>query len=298
MVAKRNLLKIRRVPDVLVGTLVAPIMFIVLFRYVFGGAIGGSLPGGVPYAEFLIPGIFAQTVVFGATTTGSGLADDMQKGIIDRFRSLPMSRMAVLVGRTTSDLLTNVIVVVIMTVTGLVVGWRIHSSPLEALAAFALFLLFAYALSWVMAFVGLIIRSPEAFNQLSFLVIFPITFIADTFASSATFPAPLRVFAEWNPITSLVRAGSRALRQHRGRARADRLVPRGAPAALHPGVGGGGPGGVRAAGHRQFQRHHLALTRARRRGSRSRCAPPARDGAPHRGDGLSSSAWDLAPCEV
>ena len=207
VVAKRNLLKIRRVPDVLVGTLVAPIMFIVLFRYVFGGAIGGSLPGGVPYAEFLIPGIFAQTVVFGATTTGSGLADDMQKGIIDRFRSLPMSRMAVLVGRTTSDLLTNVIVVVIMTVTGLLVGWRIHSSPLEALAAFALFLLFAYALSWVMAFVGLIIRSPEAFNQLSFLVIFPITFIADTFASSATFPAPLRVFAEWNPITSLVRAG-------------------------------------------------------------------------------------------
>ena len=207
VVAKRNLLKIRRVPDVLVGTLVAPIMFIVLFRYVFGGSIGASLPAGIDYAQFLIPGIFAQTVVFGATTTGAGLADDMQKGIIDRFRSLPMSRMAVLVGRTTSDLLTNVIVTVIMTVTGLIVGWRITSSPLEALAAFALFLLFAYALSWIMAFVGLVIRSPEAFNQLSFLVIFPITFIADTFAPSNRFPAPLRVFAEWNPITSLVRAG-------------------------------------------------------------------------------------------
>ncbi len=207
VVAKRNLLKIKRVPDVLVGTLVAPIMFIVLFRYVFGGSIGASLPPGIDYAQFLIPGIFAQTVVFGATTTGAGLADDMQKGIIDRFRSLPMSRMAVLVGRTTSDLLTNVIVTVIMTVTGLLVGWRITSSRVEALAAFALFLLFAYALSWIMAFVGLLIRSPEAFNQLSFLVIFPITFIADTFAPSDRFPTPLRIFAEWNPITSLVRAG-------------------------------------------------------------------------------------------
>jgi ABC transporter DrrB family efflux protein len=205
VVARRNMIKVRRVPELLFGTLISPIMFIVLFRYVFGGAIGG-LPPGVSYAEFLIPGIFVQTVVFGATITGSGLAEDMQKGIIDRFRSLPMSRMAVLIGRTTSDLLTNVLVVIIMSVTGLLVGWRINGSFLEAVAGFALLLLFAYALSWVMALVGLLMRSPEAFQQISFLVIFPITFVADTFAPTDTFPTVLRVVAEWNPISTLVRS--------------------------------------------------------------------------------------------
>jgi len=203
VVARRNLIKIKRVPDLLFGTLISPIMFIVLFRYVFGGAIGGSLPGGISYAEFLVPGIFVQTVVFGATITGSGLADDMQKGIIDRFRSLPMSRMAVLIGRTTSDLVTNVLVTIIMTLTGLAVGWRITSSPLEAAAGFALLLLFAYAFSWVMALVGLLMRSAEAFNQVSFLVIFPVTFVANTFVPSETLPPALKVVAEWNPISTL-----------------------------------------------------------------------------------------------
>ncbi len=204
VVAKRNLLKIRRVPDVLVGTLISPIMFIILFRYVFGGAIGAQIPGGVSYAEYLIPGIFAQTVIFGATVTGSGLAEDMQKGIIDRFRSLPMSRMAVLVGRTTSDLLTNVLVTIIMTATGLLVGWRITSSIPQAAAGFALLLLFAYAFSWVMAYVGLLLRAPESFNQISFIVIFPLTFIANTFVPPETFPAALRTVAEWNPISTMV----------------------------------------------------------------------------------------------
>lgn len=203
VVAKRNLIKIRRVPDLLFGTLISPIMFIVLFRYVFGGAIGGSLPSGVSYAEFLVPGIFVQTVVFGATITGSGLADDMQKGIIDRFRSLPMSSMAVLIGRTTSDLVTNVLVVIIMTVTGLLVGWRIRGSVLEALAGFALLLLFAYAFSWVMALVGLLLRTPESFNQISFLVIFPVTFVANTFVPSSTLPGFVKTLAEWNPISTL-----------------------------------------------------------------------------------------------
>jgi ABC transporter DrrB family efflux protein len=206
VVAKRNLIKVRRVPELLFGTLISPIMFIVLFRYVFGGAIGGALPSGVSYAEFLIPGIFVQTVVFGATITGSGLADDMQKGIIDRFRSLPMSPMAVLLGRTTSDLLTNVLVVIIMTVTGLLVGWRINSSFLEALTAFVLLLLFAYAISWVMALVGLLIRSPESFQQISFLVIFPLTFVGDIFVPSGTLPGVVRTIAEWNPVSSLATA--------------------------------------------------------------------------------------------
>ncbi|CAA9410968.1 MAG: Efflux ABC transporter, permease protein [uncultured Quadrisphaera sp.] len=202
VVARRNMIKVRRVPELLFGTLISPIMFIVLFRYVFGGAIGG-LPPGVSYAEFLIPGIFVQTVVFGATITGSGLAEDMQKGIIDRFRSLPMSRMAVLIGRTTSDLLTNVLVVIIMSVTGLLVGWRINSSFLEAVAGFALLLLFAYAISWVMALVGLLMRSPEAFQQISFLVIFPLTFVGNIFVPSDTLPNVVRIVAEWNPVSTL-----------------------------------------------------------------------------------------------
>ena len=205
VVAKRNLIKVKRVPDLLFGTLISPIMFIVLFVYVFGGAIGG-LPPGVEYAEFLVPGIFVQTVVFGATITGSGLADDMQKGIIDRFRSLPMSPIAVLLGRTTSDLVTNVLVSIIMSVTGLVVGWRIRGSFLEAVAAYGLLLLFAYAMSWVMALIGLMIRSPEAFNQVSFLVIFPVTFVANTFVPLESFATVVRVVAEWNPISSLAQA--------------------------------------------------------------------------------------------
>ncbi|GAA3458922.1 hypothetical protein GCM10018963_09350 [Saccharothrix longispora] len=134
VVAKRNLIKIKRVPDLLVFSTLQPIMFVLLFAYVFGGSI--AVPG-MDYREFLMAGIFAQTVVFGATITGSGLAEDIQKGVIDRFRSLPMARSAVLIGRTTSDLLNNVLVIVVMSLTGLAVGWRIHSSPLEALAGFA-----------------------------------------------------------------------------------------------------------------------------------------------------------------
>ena len=186
IVAKRNLIKIKRVPDLLVFTTLSPIMFILLFAYVFGSAI--SVPG-IGYREFLIPGIFAQTVIFGATITGAGLADDMKKGIIDRFRSLPMSRSAVLVGRTSSDVGNNVLVIVIMSVTGLLVGWRIRSSVGEALAGFLLLLLFAYAISWIMAWIGLLVPSPEVVNNASFMVIFPLTFIANTFVPTNNFPA-------------------------------------------------------------------------------------------------------------
>jgi ABC-2 type transport system permease protein len=203
VIAKRNLIKIKRVPDILVFTTVSPIMFVLLFAYVFGNSI--DVPG-VNYREFLIAGIFAQTVVFGATFTGAGLAEDIQKGVIDRFRSLPMARSAVLVGRTTSDVLYNVISLTIMSITGLLVGWRIRGSFLEAVAAFVLLLLFAYAFSWVMAWVGLLVPSPEVVNNASFIVIFPLTFIAITFVPSENLPTVLRTFAEWNPISTVTQA--------------------------------------------------------------------------------------------
>lgn len=184
-IARRNLIKIKRVPDLIVFTLLSPIMFVLVFAYIFGSAI--EIPG-MSYREFLIAGIFAQTVIFGSTWTGLGLAEDMQKGIIDRFRSLPMAPSAVLVGRTSSDIVINVISLVVMSLTGLLVGWRIRSSFWEAAAGFGLLLLFAYALSWVMAVIGLWIRTPEVFNNASFIVIFPLTFIANTFVQSQDLP--------------------------------------------------------------------------------------------------------------
>jgi ABC transporter DrrB family efflux protein len=202
VVAKRNLIKIKRVPDLLVFSTLSPIMFVLLFAYVFGGSINT----GMDYREFLMAGIFAQTVVFGSTITGAGLAEDIQKGVIDRFRSLPIARSAVLIGRTTSDLVNNVIVVVVMSITGLIVGWRIHTSFFEALAGFALMLLFAYAVSWGMAIVGLMVRSPEVFNNASFIAIFPLTFIANTFVQESTLPGVLKTFAEWNPVSAVTAA--------------------------------------------------------------------------------------------
>jgi len=203
VIAKRNLIKVKRVPDVLVFTTLSPIMFVLLFAYVFGNSI--DVPG-VNYREFLIAGIFAQTVVFGATFTGAGLAEDIQKGIIDRFRSLPIAPSAVLVGRTTSDVLYNVISIAIMSITGLLVGWRIRGSVLEALAGFLLLLLFAYAFSWIMAWVGLLVPTPEVVNNASFMIIFPLTFIANTFVPSESLPTVLRTFAEWNPISAVTQA--------------------------------------------------------------------------------------------
>jgi ABC transporter DrrB family efflux protein len=203
VVAKRNLIKIKRVPDLLVFSTMSPIMFILLFAYIFGSAIH---PPGIGYREFLIPGIFVQTVIFGSTITGTGLAEDLQKGIIDRFRSLPMSRSAVLVGRTGSDLINNVLVIVIMSLTGLLVGWRIRSSVGEAVGGFFLLLAFAYAMSWVMATVGLVVHSPEVVNNAAFMVIFPLTFIANTFVPTAGFPTVLKAIADWNPVSAVTQA--------------------------------------------------------------------------------------------
>lgn len=203
VVAKRNLIKIKRVPDLLVFTTMSPIMFVLLFAYVFGSAI--QTPG-LNYKEFLIAGIFCQTVIFGATITGAGLAEDIKKGIIDRFRSLPMSPSSVLVGRTVSDVLNNIITIIVMSLTGLLVGWRIHSSFFEAIAGFLLLLLFAYSISWLMAWVGLLVPSPEVVNNASFMTIFPLTFIANTFVPTNNFPAVLKAIANWNPVSSVTQA--------------------------------------------------------------------------------------------
>jgi ABC transporter DrrB family efflux protein len=202
-IARRNMIKVIRVPEILVGVLVTPIIMVVLFAYVFGGSI--DIPGG-SYREFLVAGAFAMNLVFGATVTGAGLADDMQKGIINRFRSLPMSRSAVVMGRTASDVIYNVLTLMVMGAAGFVVGWRIHNGIGNAMIGFGLLLLFAYAISWVMAYVGLLVPSVEVVNNASLMVIFPLTFIANTFVPAESLPTALRIFAEWNPVSAVTQA--------------------------------------------------------------------------------------------
>lgn len=203
VIAQRNVIRIKRVPDVMAFVLIQPLMFVLLFAYVFGGSI--QIAGG-NYREFLIAGIFAQTVVFGATFTGAGLAEDLQKGLISRFRSLPMSRSAVVAGRTASDVIYNALSLIIMSIAGLIVGWRIRGSIFDAILAFALLLLFAYAFSWVMACIGLLVPTPEVVNNASFVVLFPLTFIANTFVPGESLPTGLKTFAEWNPISAITQA--------------------------------------------------------------------------------------------
>jgi ABC transporter DrrB family efflux protein len=202
-VARRNIIKITRMPELLVAVVIMPLVFVLLFAYVFGSAI--DIEGG-SYREFLIGGAFAMMLTFGSTFTGLGLADDMQKGIIDRFRSLPMSRSAVVFGRTASDVIYNLLSTIVMVAAGYAVGWRISNGIGNALLGFGLVLLFAYAFSWIMAYVGLSVGSVEAINNASSLVIFPLTFIANTFVPTDDFPTPLRVFAEWNPVSAVAQA--------------------------------------------------------------------------------------------
>jgi len=200
---KRNLIKIKRTPDMLVFAVIQPIMFVLLFSQVYGGAIAVQ---GTDYVQFLMAGIFAQTVVFGSTFSGSAMAQDLKDGIIDRFRSLPMSSSAVLVGRTNGDLVLNTISMLIMMATGFLVGWRVNSSMGEFFAGLGLLLLFSYAFSWVMALLGMSVRSPEVINNASFIILFPITFISNAFVPIETLPDPLRIFAEFNPVSALVQA--------------------------------------------------------------------------------------------
>jgi ABC-type multidrug transport system permease subunit len=203
VVAKRNLIKIKRIPEILIWTLMSPIMFVVLFAYVFGSNI--EIPG-VPYREYLMAGIFVQTVVFGSTFTGAGLAEDMTKGIIDRFRSLPISDSAVLVGRTGSDIFYNLTSITVMSLTGLVVGWRMRNGLVDGILGYVLLLLFAYAVSWIMAYVGLKVSSVEVVNNASFMFIMPATFVSNAFVDASRLPTPFKVFAEWNPVSSVAQA--------------------------------------------------------------------------------------------
>ena len=200
---KRNLIKIKRTPDMLVFAVIQPIMFVLLFSQVYGGAINVQ---GTDYTQFLMAGIFAQTVVFGSTFSGSAMAQDLKDGIIDRFRSLPMSSSAVLVGRTNGDLVLNTISMIIMMATGFLVGWRVNSSMGEFFAGLGLLLLFSYAFSWVMALLCMSVRSPEVINNASFIILFPITFISNAFVPIETLPGPLKTFAEYNPVSALVQA--------------------------------------------------------------------------------------------
>jgi ABC-2 type transport system permease protein len=228
VVTKRNLIKIKRIPDLLIFSSIQPIMFVLLFAYVFGGSI--SIPG-VNYREYLMAGIFTQTVAFGSGLTAIGLADDLSKGIVDRFRSLPMSRAAVLIGRTTSDLLNNVLVVVIMAVCGLIVGWRVQTDPLRGLAGFGLLFLFGYAMSWIAALIGLSVRSVEVAQSAGLIWLFPMTFLSNAFVATDRLPGWLRPVADWNPISSIVLA----LRDLWGNAPAGFARGRGFPAE-HPGL--------------------------------------------------------------
>lgn len=204
VVTQRNLIKIKRVPEVLIWVLMSPIMFVLLFAFVYGGAIDPG--GGLSYREFLLGGIFAQTVVFGATFSGASLAEDMTKGIIDRFRSLPMSRAAVLVGRTGADIVYNVLSLIVMALTGLAVGWRVQEGLGSALAGFGLLVLFGYAISWIMAYVGLLVPSVDVVNNASFMVIMPLTFVSNAFVPLESFSGVLRHVVEWNPVSAVTQA--------------------------------------------------------------------------------------------
>ena len=203
VLAKRNFLRIARAPDLLLAFTVQPIMFVLLFAYVFGGAI--PTPGH-SYIDFLIPGILVQTMSFGGFVTAMGIAEDLRKGLVDRFRSLPMSRSAVLAGRTLSDIVTNAISITVMLVVGVIIGFGFESPFLHVVAGILLLLLFGYAFSWVFAFIGLTSSSPEAAQSLGFIVIFPLTFVSSAFVPPETMPGALQWFAEWNPFSITVNA--------------------------------------------------------------------------------------------
>jgi ABC transporter DrrB family efflux protein len=176
---------------------------VLLFRYVFGGAIQ---TGGIPYVEYLIPGILVQNIAFGGFVTALGLNEDVHKGLIDRFRSLPMARPAVLAGRTLADVVTNFLSICILVVTGLIIGFTFGSPAPQVIAGFGLLILIGYAFSWVFAFVGLVANTPESANSVGFIVIFPLTFISSAFVPVATMPEPLKTFAQVNPFTIMVDA--------------------------------------------------------------------------------------------
>ncbi len=197
----RNLKRIPRIPELAIFAVLQSIMFVLLFAVVFGGAI--PIPGGGNYNDFLMPGIFAQNIVFAAGITAIGIADDIGKGIIDRFRSLPMARSAVLTGRSFSDVIYNLGILIVLMLSGLFVGWSVHTGLPELLAGIALLLLFAFAMSWLGIWLGLMVPSVEVAQQAIFTVLFPITFLSNVFVPPQTLPDWLQPIAEWNPTSTL-----------------------------------------------------------------------------------------------
>jgi len=201
IIAWRNLKRVPRIPELAIFAVIQSIMFVLLFAYVFGGAI--PLPGGGSYREFLMPGIFAQTVCFAAATTAVGMTEDVKRGIIDRFRSLPMARSAVLSGRAVFDLVYNAVILVVLMLSGLAVGWRVNGSAPDFVAGVALLLLFTFAMSWVGIWVGLMMKTVEAAQQIGFTILFPLTFVSNVFVPPETMPSWLQPIAEWNPVSTL-----------------------------------------------------------------------------------------------
>jgi ABC-type multidrug transport system permease subunit len=201
VITKRNLLTYIRKPDLLVFSTIQPVMFVLLFVYVFGGAIEAILPATIPYVDFLMPGIFVQTAIFGALQTGVGLADDLQKGLIDRFKSLPMARSAVLAGRTAADTVALTFQVVLMLIVAMLVGFQLHEGVLEALLAFGLIVMVGYTFTWVAAFAGLSLKTVEAVQAATFTLVFPVVFISSVFVPVSTFPPVLEYIANANPVT-------------------------------------------------------------------------------------------------
>jgi ABC transporter DrrB family efflux protein len=203
IVVRRNLIHIKRMPELLLDVTIQPIMFVCLFAFVFGGSIAVA---GSDYREFLVPGIMAQTMAFSSFIVAIGLNADLDKGLVDRFKSLPISRASILVGRSVSSLIHSSIGVTVMALTGLAIGWRMRNGILDAALGFGLLLLFGFAMIWLGIWVGSMMRSVEAVNGFMFTVMFPVTFVANTFAPTDKMPTWLATIAEWNPISALVQA--------------------------------------------------------------------------------------------
>jgi ABC transporter DrrB family efflux protein len=201
VVTGRNLRHFIRQPQLLIFSTIQPIMFVLLFAYVFGGAVRGSLPHGITYIDFLLPGIFVQSVAFRATQTAVGLSEDLERGVVDRFRSMPMTRSAVLIGRTVADLVRNVLIIALMILVGYVIGFRFHAGLIDALASIAIVSAFGFALSWIFAFVALTVRGAEAAQSAGFVVIFPLVFASSVFVPVTSMPTWLQAFAKASPVT-------------------------------------------------------------------------------------------------
>ncbi|GJF10304.1 transport permease protein [Mycolicibacterium cyprinidarum] len=204
IMVKRNMIHTKRMPEMLSDVTAQPIMFVLLFAFVFGASITNT--GGASYREFLLPGIQAQTIVFSAFVVASGITADVEKGIIDRFRSLPISRSSVLIGRSIASVIHSSLGVLVMALTGLAIGWRIRNGIAEAVLAFGLLLLFGFGMIWFGILIGSLMRTVEAVNGVMFTALFPVTFLANTFVPTEPMPHWLRVIAEWNPVSSLAQA--------------------------------------------------------------------------------------------